>query len=154
LHGARISKTDKLLIHFDMKKRAPISKIMSTDILTVNQTQTLKEVNEILKNKHVRHVPVVSGKKVIGMLSSTDIQKISFINTVDGDELTTGMFDVLTIEQVMSKDLKTMQQDELIYDAAVMLANNDFHAIPVLEGEDLVGIVTSTDLLKYLVDQY
>ena len=78
-----------------MKKRAPISKIMSTDILTVNQTQTLKEVNEILKNKHVRHVPVVSGKKVIGMLSSTDIQKISFINTVDGDELTTGMFDVL-----------------------------------------------------------
>lgn len=137
-----------------MKKRTPISKIMSTDILTVNQTQTLKEVNEILKTKHVRHVPVVSGKKVIGMLSSTDIQKISFINTVDGDELTTGMFDVLTIEQVMSKDLQTMQQDELIYDAAVLLANKDFHAIPVLEGEDLVGIVTSTDLLKYLVDQY
>jgi CBS domain-containing protein len=137
-----------------MKKRTPISKIMSTDILSVNQTQTLKEVNEILKNKHVRHVPVVSGKKVIGMLSSTDIQKISFVNTVDGDELTTGMFDVLTIDQVMSKDLETMQHDDTIYDAAVLLSNKDFHAIPVLEGEDLVGIVTSTDLLKYLVEQY
>lgn len=137
-----------------MKKRTPISKIMSKDILTVNKTQTLKEVNEILKNKNVRHVPVVSGKNVIGMLSSTDIQKISFINTVDGDELTTGMFDVLTIEQVMSRDLKTMQQDETIYDAAVLLSEENFHAIPVLDGEDLVGIVTSTDLLKYLVDQF
>lgn len=137
-----------------MKKRTPISKIMSKDILTVNKTHTLKEVNEILKNKNVRHVPVVSGKNVIGMLSSTDIQKISFINTVDGDELTTGMFDVLTIEQVMSKDLKTMQQDETIYDAAVLLSEKNFHAIPVLDGEDLVGIVTSTDLLKYLVDQF
>ena len=137
-----------------MKKRTPISKIMSKDILTVNKTHTLKEVNEILKNKNVRHVPVVSGKNVIGMLSSTDIQKISFINTVDGDELTTGMFDVLTIEQVMSRDLKTMQQDETIYDAAVLLSEENFHAIPVLDGEDLVGIVTSTDLLKYLVDQF
>lgn len=137
-----------------MKKRTPITKIMSKDILTVNQKQTLKEVDKILKNKHVRHVPVVSGKNVIGMLSSTDIQKISFINTVDGDEITTGMFDVLTIEQVMSKNLKTMQEDETIYDAAVMLSENDFHAIPILKGEDLVGIVTSTDLLKYLVDQF
>lgn len=137
-----------------MKKRTPISKIMSTDIVTVNQTQSLKEVNEILKNKHVRHVPVVSGKKVIGMLSSTDIQKISFINTVDGESLTTEMFDVLTLEQVMSKNLQTMQEDETIHDAAILLSTKDFHAIPVLKGDDLVGIVTSTDLLKYLVEQY
>jgi CBS domain-containing membrane protein len=137
-----------------MKKRTPISKIMSSDIVTVNPTQTLKEVNDLLKDKHVRHVPVVSGKKVIGMLSSTDIQKISFINTVDGDELTTGMFDTLTINQVMSKNLQTMQKEDTIYEAAKMLANKDFRAIPVLEGEDLVGIVTSTDLLKYLVEQH
>lgn len=137
-----------------MKKRTPISKIMSSDLITVNKTQTLKEVNEILKNQHVRHVPVVSGKKVIGMLSSTDIQKISFVNTVDGDDLTTGMFDALTIDQVMTKQLKTMQHDETIYDAAVMLSEKEFHAIPVLDGEDLVGIVTTTDLLKYLVEQY
>jgi CBS domain-containing membrane protein len=137
-----------------MKKRTPVSKIMSSDIVTVNPTQTLKEVNDLLKDKHVRHVPVVSGKKVIGMLSSTDIQKISFINTVDGDELTTGMFDTLTINQVMSKNLQTMQKEDTIYEAAKMLANKDFRAIPVLEGEDLVGIVTSTDLLKYLVEQH
>ncbi|MFA7275148.1 MAG: CBS domain-containing protein [Crocinitomicaceae bacterium] len=137
-----------------MKKRTPISKIMSTDILTVNLTQTLKEVNDILKTKHVRHVPVVSGKKVLGMLSSTDIQKISFINTVDGENLTTEMFDVLTLDQVMSKNLETMQEEDTIYDAAVLLSTKDFHAIPVLKGEDLVGIVTSTDLLKYLVEQF
>ncbi|MGJ8661094.1 MAG: CBS domain-containing protein [Bacteroidota bacterium] len=127
---------------------------MTTNIFSVNRSQTLSEVNELLKEKHIRHVPVISGKKVVGMLSSTDIQKISFINTVDGDDLTSDMFEFLTIDQVMTKNLHTMQQEETIFEAAVLLSKMDFHAIPILNGEDLVGIVTSTDLLKYLVKQY
>ena len=137
-----------------MKKRTPVSKIMSNEVITVNKTQSLKEVNEIISDKNIRHVPVVSGNEVIGMLSKTDIQKISFVNTVDGNELTTAMFDNLSIEQVMTKDIKTVQQHETIYDVAQTLSQEDFHALPVLEHEKLVGIVTSTDLIKYLVDQY
>ena len=137
-----------------MKKRTPVSKIMSNDVITVNKTQTLKEVNEIITDKSIRHVPVVSGNEVIGMLSKTDIQKISFVNTVDGNQLTTVMFDNLSIEQVMTRNIKTVQQNDTIYDVAKTLSQEDFHALPVLEEEKLVGIVTSTDLIKYLVDQY
>ena len=137
-----------------MKKRTPISKIMSNDIITINKTQSIREVSEIIRDKNIRHVPVVSGEKIIGMLSKVDLQKISFVNTVDGDELTTALYDGLNIEQVMTKDVKVVQKDDTIYDVATILSKNEFHSLPVLENEKLVGIVTTTDLIKYLVDQY
>jgi len=137
-----------------MKKRTPVSKIMSTDILSVNQTQSLREVDALIKDEHIRHVPVVSGDKVIGMLSKTDLQKISFVNTVDGDELTTAMYDNLSIEQVMTRDVHTVQKDDTILDVATILSKNEFHALPVMDGDKLTGIVTTTDLVKFLIDQY
>lgn len=137
-----------------MKKRTPISKIMSNDIITINKTQSIREVSEIIRDKNIRHVPVVSGEKIIGMLSKVDLQKISFVNTVDGDELTTALYDGLNIEQVMTKDVKVVQKNDTFYDVATILSKNEFHSLPVLENEKLVGIVTTTDLIKYLVDQY
>ena len=105
---------------------------MSNDIITINKTQSIREVSDIIKDKNIRHVPVVSGEKVIGMLSKVDLQKISFVNTVDGDELTTALYDGLNIEQVMTKDVKVVQKDDTIYDVATILSKNEFHSLPVL----------------------
>ena len=137
-----------------MQKRTPISKIMKTDIISVNKTQTLKDVAEIMKDKHIRHVPVLSGRKIIGMLSKVDLQKISFINTMDGEDLNSVMYDALTIEHVMTKTISTVQISDTIYEVGLILSESEFHAVPILDGENLVGIVTSTDLIKYLVAQF
>jgi CBS domain-containing protein len=137
-----------------MKKRMPVSKIMSTDILSVNITQSLREVDSIISDQHIRHVPVVSGDTIIGMLSKTDLQKISFVNTMDGDGLTTAMYDNLSIDQVMTKDITTVEKNDTILDVATILSKNEFHALPVTEGGKLVGIVTTTDLVKFLIDLY
>jgi CBS domain-containing protein len=120
----------------------------------VNQTNTLYDVKDMLEEEQFHHVPVVSGDKVVGMLSKTDLQKISFINTVDGQGLTTAMYDALTIEQVMTKDVETVQKTDTIHDVAVTLAKNQFHALPVMDGDKLTGIVTTTDLIDYLIEQY
>lgn len=50
---------------------------MTQDVVTVNKTQTIKEISELVNNRSIRHVPVVFGKEVIGMLSTTGLQKIS-----------------------------------------------------------------------------
>lgn len=137
-----------------MKKRTPVSKIMTSDVISVNVTQSIKEVSDLIEAHNIRHIPVVSGDKIVGLISSTDIEKISFVNTAEGEELTTAMFDYLTIEQVMSKQLTTLQQDDFIFDAAKIISENHFNALPVLADNKLVGIVTSTDLIKYLLEQY
>lgn len=135
-----------------MKKRTPVSKIMSANVMSVNVSNSLREVYQLMQKEGFHHVPVVKGNEIIGLLTHSDFDKISYMSAEDKSNLS--IFDALTIDQVMTKNIKTVQQDDLIIDAANILANNNFHALPVLEENKLVGIVTTTDLLKFLIDQF
>lgn len=135
-----------------MKKRTPVSKIMTSNVTSVNVTNSLREVYNLIKEKNINHVPVVKGDEIIGLLTDSDFDKISYMSADDKSNLS--IFDALTIEQVMTKNIKTVQEEDLIVDVANILAHSHFHALPVLDGKKLVGIVTTTDLLKFLVDQY
>ena len=105
-----------------MKKKTPVSEIMSKDIISVQENHTLKQVDKTLKNWHIRHVPVLNNKKVVGMLSQTDLQKVSFINTMDGDAITKALYNELTVSQVMTTHVKTVQATDTIRDVAIELA--------------------------------
>jgi len=61
---------------------------------------------------------------------------------------------MFTVEQVMAKKLVTISPDTTIRETAEILSKQEFHALPVCVGELLVGIVTTTDLIKYLLNQY
>ena len=125
-----------------MKKRNPVSSIMTKDIVYVNKTQSLNEVSELLEKHHIRHIPVVSGDKVIGIISKTDLQKISFVSSVSEDHVGTSMYNVLSIEQVMTKEVTTVKESDTILEVATVLANHEFHALPVVKNDKLVGMVT------------
>jgi CBS domain-containing protein len=64
------------------------------------------------------------------------------------------VYNMFTVEQVMAKRLVTITPDVTIKEAAEILASKEFHALPVVEGDLLVGILTTTDVLKYLINQY
>jgi len=137
-----------------MKKREHVSKIMTSNPITVNTTNKVSDVAKIFAERNIHHIPVVSGDNLIGMISKTDIDKISFVTNLQDDKANTAIYDSLEIEQVMSNQLDTVQQDDEIREAAALLARGRYHAIPVLEGEKLEGIVTSTDVINYLLEQY
>lgn len=101
-------------------------------------------------------MPVVNGNKILGMLSYTDLLRISFADAVDDDEMDVDVtvYNMFTIEQVMTRNLVTISPDSSIKEVAEILAVKEFHALPVVEDELLVGIVTTTDLIKYLLKQY
>ena len=73
---------------------------------------------------------------------------------MEGDNISTTMYEILSIEQVMTKDLMTVQSSDTIQQVATILSENEFHALPVIEDGKMVGIVTTTDLIKYLVEQF
>lgn len=137
-----------------MKKRSPVSTIMSTDLVSVNTTQSLTEVNDLLESNGIHHMPVVSGEEVIGMISKTDLQKISFVSSYGEEHVGTSMYNILSIEQVMTKDVETVESKDTIHDVAEILAKNEFHALPVVDDGKLTGMVTTTDLINYLIDLY
>ena len=139
-----------------MKRRELVSKIMSTDLITVNHTNNLVEAEKLFRGNSIRHIPVVSGEDIIGMLSYTDLLRVSFVDSYEanGSEVDTAVNNMLSIEQVMVKNLVSVSSTQTIKEAAEVLAENEFHALPVVDNQKLVGIVTTTDLLNYLLEQY
>lgn len=137
-----------------MKKRTPVSKIMTKDPISVNATNSVADVVNIFKERNIHHIPVVSGDKLIGMISKTDIERISFVTNPNESEANTAVYDMLKLEQVMTKQVETVQAEDQIRDAAELFARGKFHALPVMEEDKLTGIVTTTDVINYLLEQY
>lgn len=129
---------------------------MSTNLITVNTTNNLVEAERLFNENSIRHIPVVSGEDIIGMLSLTDLLRVSFVDTYGSDEsdVDTAVYNMLTIEQVMVKNIVSVSSTQTIKEVAEILAKNEFHALPVVDDDKLVGIVTTTDLLNYLLEQY
>ena len=139
-----------------MKHRVPVSEIMTKNLVKLNLNDDLTKAEQLFKKNKIRHIPVVNGNKIIGMLSYTDLLRISFVDAVDDDAeiVDTTIYNLFTIEQVMAKKLVTIPVDTTIRETAEILSKNEFHALPVCMGDLLVGIVTTTDLIKYLLKQY
>ena len=139
-----------------MKKRMPVSMIMTKDLVTLQHDEDLLTAERLFKKNKIRHIPVVKGKQIVGMLSYTDLLRISFADAIDDDEseVDTVVYNMFTIEQVMAKKLVKVSPYATIKDVAELLAKQEFHALPVEDNNELVGIVTTTDLINYLLDQY
>lgn len=119
---------------------------MADAVTTVSVTQKLGEVRRLMSDEGILHVPVVSGRKLVGIISATDMLRLS-LSAHGAHEP--------SIEQVMRTDLVTLEASDTVRDAARHLRAGQFHALPVVDDEQqLVGIVTSTDLVRYLYDQY
>lgn len=139
-----------------MKKNDPITKIMSANVVTVQLGQPLSDVRKLMCNSHIHHVPVVEGKKLVGLVSFTDLMKINLlISGVDERSVDMIIDQQCKITDVMTTNLTTINHTDTIRQAADLLAHGGFHSLPVIDKEgSVVGIVTTTDLINYLSDQY
>ena len=139
-----------------MKRGTPISAIMTKNVITLNTADSLETAERLFKQNHIRHIPVVNGKIIKGMLSLTDLLRISFADAVDENEeyVDTIVYNMFTIEQVMAKNLIKVTSKTTVKEVAEILSKKEFHAIPVVDNNKLVGIVTTTDLMNFLLKQF
>ncbi len=142
-----------------MIRKEPVSNIMTRQVLTLTPDNTLHDADRLFKQRKFRHIPIVSAEegKLIGILSRTDLLRLSFADHFgeDGEALAdTAVYNMLTIEQVMIGSPVVVQADQSIKEVAEILAEREFHALPVVQDTTLVGIVTTTDLIQYLLNQF
>ena len=139
-----------------MKKHETISKIMSANVASVQVGQPLSDVRDLMLNANIHHVPIIDGSKLVGLISFTDLMKINFvINGVDERSINAIIDQQFSIREIMSDRLVTIKNTDTIRDGAELLAKGGFHSLPVIDDEGaLVGIVTTTDLIRYLNEQY
>ncbi|MEQ1568459.1 MAG: CBS domain-containing protein [Myxococcota bacterium] len=138
-----------------MKRNEPISHLMTTDVRTAHLGQPLSEVRKLMGDGGFHHVPVVSGKHLAGLVTSTDLLKVTYQFKADDREIDAVLDATVKIEDLMQKYPVTLRSTNTIRDAVQILAEGRFHALPVVNDTDeLVGLVTTTDLLRYLLEQY
>ena len=141
-----------------MKRNDPIQKVMTKpeQLVTVHTAMKVSEARRTLDRENFHHLPVVSGDELVGMLSATDLTKVEIAGWgTDRRSLDAVLDHQFTIEDLMTKEVETLPASAKVREAAELLAQGRFHSVPVVdEGRKLVGLVTSTDLLRYLVDAF
>lgn len=139
-----------------MRKNEPIKHVMSNNVHTVQQGQAVSEVYELMHSNHIHHVPVLNGEKLVGIVSSTDLMKLSMgVQGYEANQMWSFLDSQFLVVDLMTADPHTLHETDVVRDAAEMLSKGNYHCLPVTDEEQhLVGMVTTTDLIQYLCAQY
>jgi acetoin utilization protein AcuB len=125
-----------------------INRIMTVAPTTVTRDDSVAQAKKLLESEGIHHLPVVDDGVLVGILSSSDLLKLNILRERP-DALA-----AISVHQVMEADPVTLDIFADLIDVATKLAEGGFHALPVVESDNvLVGIVTSSDLVNHLLMQ-
>lgn len=130
-----------------------VGRIMHTNLITVSPKTTLVEAREQIDKWGIDHLLVVDAKgKLVGILSDRDLKLYwaSPANTLSSHELGY-LLEKILVEMIMTRTVKTITTETTIERAAFIMQVNNINALPVMENDELVGIITSTDVMGVLL---
>ncbi len=130
-----------------------IATLMTPNVITIEIREPLEKAQTLMQQNHIRHLPVLKHDKLVGILSLTDLMRLSFSDNFGETESDADLavFRMLGIRHVMKTNPETISPAQTVREAAEILASREFHALPVVEGDTVVGMVTTTDLIRYFL---
>lgn len=130
----------------------PVKDIMTTNLVTVYPNATASEVKGIFNKYSFHHIPVVDqGGKLLGMISKEDFSKIAYVLSLNtsGKTFSALKYQSLEARDFMTKYPLSLDPDDTIGLAADIFMANKFHALPIVEDDELLGLITTHDLLMF-----
>ncbi len=131
-----------------------VKEVMVKEVATLDVNDELSLANDIMRLGRIRHLPVVEGNRLAGIVSERDLFRSSLAHALgyDGQE-SRDMMKKLRIKDIMVKEVTTISPDTKICDAVRLMMSKKIGCLPVVEGGHLVGLITETDImLQYLKD--
>ena len=123
-----------------------VSEIMNSELLTVRPDMKVGALEELIADKNVGGIPVVSEDgELRGLISKTDLIRLH----ARGHNVSSGSTQVW---EIMMTDVMTVSPEDDVRDAARIMVENHFHRALVCRGEALVGIVSSFDMMKLVAN--
>ena len=136
-----------------MNWNATVRDVMSERPVSVGVDDPPSVVQEVLNTSPFHHLPVVDGGVLVGIVSTTDLARVSLGAWVEHEGTQKAWLDAsFSMSQLMTAEPEWIQAGDPLKLAADKLSTGDFHALPVVNDDrELVGMLTSTDLLRWLV---
>jgi len=117
-----------------------VGEIMSRRLVTVTPDTPLSEARHLLAEHRIRRLPVMLGRRLVGIVSDRDLRSAS------------ASHDWTPVAQIMTRRVVTVTAQTRVDEAARIILDGRFGGLPVVDGDELTGIVTETDLLRAFVD--
>jgi len=132
-----------------------VSEIMTPNVVTLSASDTIWDIESTFSRFHLRHAPVLDDDgELVGMISIMDLQRFTEDTDVRKEEFDDKGPDTLIAEDIMARNPVAVQADHSVKDAALIFTENEFHALPVLDRDRLTGIISTTDIIRFFLDNF
>ena len=124
---------------------------MTTELVTVQETDTLLDATMFFVRSTFRHLPVVRGRQLVGVITERDVKQYapSVLSGISAEDYNSIM-ETTPISRVMARTPITVGPEQSVLEAAKLLYAKRLGCLPVVQNSELVGIITTTDMLKVL----
>ena len=136
-----------------MSGEMSVSDLMTTDVVTLTEDETLAHAQRCMARGRIRHLPVVRERTLVGLITHRDLLAASFsiFAEVEASEQRR-IFDTVRVVEAMHRDVVAVPPDLPVAKAARILLENKYGCLPVVdEQQQLEGIVTEADFLRLTV---
>lgn len=130
-------------------KNTPIASIMTKDVVCVSPDQKIIDIKHIYEKKDFHHhIPVIEAGNLVGIISLVD-----FMYQIQGASLddSEAVYTKLSAGDIMTSNPVTLGPESTIEEAAKILASGRYRALPIVENKAVAGIVTTADIIRYLM---
>ncbi len=122
---------------------------MSRDLVVVKPGDSLEQVEQCFRAYNIHHLPVVDEQgHLAGLITRSDFSRANHLLAHFRQD-----FKSVLVKEMMTRQLATATPDTPMHKIAEVFLSNVMHAMPIVDGNNLVGIVTTQDLLKYLLEE-
>ncbi len=130
-----------------------VSNRMTSNPYTISPEATIAEALELMRDNNIRRLPVIKSGKLVGIVTERALLEVS-----PSKATTLSVFEInyllskATVKSVMTKQVITVAPDTLLEEAALIMRENHFSSLPVIQDNKLVGIITETDIFESFIE--
>jgi acetoin utilization protein AcuB len=126
---------------------------MTKDPATLGRNDTLDLADQIMNLGRIRHMIVVDGGDVVGVVSQRDLFQSALAKALGyGRKAQQTLMKTIAIKEIMNEPVITITPDASVKEAARQMMDKKIGCLPVMEGQRLVGLITESDILRYVVE--
>ena len=137
----------------ESNKAMTVRDLMAKNPAALERNETLDLAESVMNLGRIRHMPVVDEGKVVGIVSQRDMFRSALITSLGFGRKTTGaLIKTIKIKEIMTEEVFTISPEASVKEAARQMMERKIGCLPVVEGDRLIGIITETDILRYVVE--
>ena len=133
--------------------KVKVKDIMTRDVATLGVNDELSLADDIMKLGRIRHLPVVEEGRLVGIISQRDLFKASLASAMGfGEKAKREFMKTVAVKEVMVDKVITTTPEASIAEAGRVMLEKKIGCLPVIEKDNLVGLITETDILRHYVE--